>query len=124
MISPKYSKNSDLMWEGSGDSGDDFIPGLVGPDGNFLLEKPKMTSAAGEEKKDDMHEATSPAVSAKRGESAQIDAGFDNELSYDEFFSDDPRKVSYTYNEEDSLDIEDQLLMDYLVYNLGVLPVQ
>ena len=123
MISPKYIKNSDLIWEGSGDSGDDFMPGLVGPDGNFLLEKPKMASAAGEEQSDGQ-EATSLAVSAKRGQSAQIDAGFDNELSYDEFFSDDPRKVSYTYNEEDSLDIEDQLLMDYLVYNLGVLPVQ
>ena len=83
-----------------------------------------MTSAAGEEKKGDVQEATSLAVSARRGQSTQIDAGFDNELSYDEFFSDDPRKVSYAYNEEDSLDIEDQLLMDYLVYNLGVLPVQ
>lgn len=122
-ISPKYSKNSDLIWEGSGDSDDDFIPGLVGPNGNFLLEKPNMVSGWGEEKTMDLLEGASLAASAKRGDSAQADAGFDNEVSYNEFFSEEPRKVSYAYNEDDSLDIEDQLLMDYLVYNLGVVPV-
>lgn len=120
-ISTKYSTNSDIIWEGSGD-GDDFIPGLVGPDGNFLVEKPKMASEVADVKNEDLR--ASLAASAKRGDAAEPDTGFDNEASYDAFFSQEPRKASYAYEEEESLDIEDQLLLDYLVYNLGVLPVK
>ena len=71
-----------------------------------------MTSESTED--DDYSDAdngVSLSSSAKRGYSAQVDAGFDDEMYY-------------TSSEEDNFDVEDQLLLDYLVYNLGLLPVQ
>ena len=71
-----------------------------------------MTSEANGDEYNDVDKGTSLSSSAKRGYSMQVDAGFDNEVYYTNI------------EEADNFDVEDQLLLDYLVYNLGLLPVQ
>ena len=71
-----------------------------------------MTSEANGDEYNDVDKGTSLSSSAKRGYSAQVDAGFDNDVYYTNI------------EEADNFDVEDQLLLDYLVYNLGLLPVQ